>query len=74
MGELLLDGGVRSVRGALPIAVEASERKISRMVVPEANAKEAAMVGLVDVYPVRALRDVIYFVNSGNGNCSDQSG
>ena len=67
VGELSLDGGVRGVRGALPIAVEAGERKISRMVVPEANAKEAAMVGGVDVYPVRSLLDVIHFVNSGNG-------
>jgi magnesium chelatase family protein len=64
VGELSLDGGVR---GALPIAVEAREPKISRMVVPEANAKEAAMVGGVDVYPVRSLLDVIHFVNSGNG-------
>src|SRR5258708_38428177 len=60
VGELLLDGGVRSVRGALPIAVEARERKISRFGVPEANAKEAAMVGGVDVYQVRALLDVIH--------------
>ncbi len=37
------------------------------MVVPEANAKEAAMVGGVDVYPVRSLLDVIQFVNTGNG-------
>ena len=67
VGELSLDGGVRGVRGALPIALEARGRKISRMVVPEANAKEAAMVGGVDVYPVRSLLDVIHFVNSGNG-------
>src|SRR6201994_974694 len=67
VGELSLDGGVRGVRGALPIAIEARGRKISRMVVPEANAKEAAMVGGVDVYPVRSLLDVIHFVNSGNG-------
>src|SRR5450432_446396 len=67
VGELSLDGGVRSVRGALPIAIEARGRKISRMVVPEANAKEAAMVAGVDVYPVRSLLDVIHFVNSGNG-------
>src|SRR5205085_821566 len=67
VGELSLDGGVRSVRGALPIAIEARGRKISRMVVPEANAKEAAMVGGVEVYPVRSLLDVIHFVNSGNG-------
>src|SRR5437868_8528386 len=67
VGELSLDGGVRGVRGALPIAIEARGRKISRMVVPEANAKEAAMVAGVDVYPVRSLLDVIHFVNSGNG-------
>src|ERR1700757_3118011 len=67
VGELSLDGGVRSVRGALPIAIEARGQKIARMVVPEANAKEAAMVSGVDVYPVRSLLDVIHFVNSGNG-------
>jgi energy-coupling factor transporter ATP-binding protein EcfA2 len=67
VGELSLDGGVRGVRGALPIAIEARGRKISRMVVPEANAKEAAMVSGLDVYPVRSLLDVIHFVNMGNG-------
>ena len=67
IGELSLDGGVRGIRGTLPIALEARCRKISRLVVPEANAREAAMVGGVDVYPVRSLLDVIHFVNSGNG-------
>ena len=67
VGELSLDGGVRGVRGALPIAIEARGRKISRMVVPETNAKEAAMVSGVDVYAVRSLLDGIQFVNSGNG-------
>src|SRR5713101_1848542 len=67
VGELSLDGGVRGVRGALPIAIEARGRKISRMVVPELNAKEAAMVSGVEVYPVKSLLDVIHFVNTGNG-------
>jgi magnesium chelatase family protein len=67
IGELGLDGGVRGIRGTLPIALEARTRKISKLVVPEANAREAAMVGGVDVYPVRSLLDVIHFVNSGNG-------
>src|SRR6266852_2046345 len=67
VGELSLDGGVRGIRGTLPIALEARTRKISKLVVPEANAREAAMVGGVDVYPVRSLLDVIHFVNSGNG-------
>ncbi len=67
VGELSLDGGVRGVRGALPIAIEARSRKISRLVVPELNAREAAMVGGVEVYPVKSLIDVIHFVNTGNG-------
>jgi magnesium chelatase family protein len=67
VGELSLDGGIRGVRGALPIAIEARGRKISRMVVPELNAKEAAMVDGVTVYPVKSLIDVIHFINTGNG-------
>jgi magnesium chelatase family protein len=67
VGELSLDGGIRGVRGALPIAIEARSRKIPKLVVPELNAKEAAMVGGVEVYPVKSLLDVIRFVNTGNG-------
>jgi magnesium chelatase family protein len=67
VGELSLDGGIRSVRGALPIAIEARGRKISRLVVPEVNAKEAAMVSGIAVYPVKSFIDVVHFINSGNG-------
>jgi magnesium chelatase family protein len=67
VGELSLDGGIRAVRGALPIAIEARGKKISRIVVPELNAKEAAMVSGVTVFPVKSLLDVIHFVNTGNG-------
>jgi len=45
VGELSLDGGIRGIRGTLPIAIEARGRKIRRMVVPNINAREAAMVG-----------------------------
>ena len=67
VGELSLDGGIRGVRGALPIAIEARSRKISRLIVPEVNSREAAMVGGVEVYPVQSLIDVIRFINTGNG-------
>src|SRR5216684_1814668 len=67
VGELSLDGGVRGVRGALPIAIEARRAKVKRMIVPEVNAREAAMVGGVEVYPVKSLLEVIRFINSGNG-------
>jgi magnesium chelatase family protein len=67
VGELSLDGSIRGVRGALPIAVEARGKKVPRLIVPEVNAREAAMVRGVDVYPVKSLLDVIHYINSGNG-------
>ena len=67
VGELSLDGGIRGIRGTLPIAIEARSRKLQRLVVPAVNAREAAMVSGVQVYPVRSLLDVIHFVNTGNG-------
>jgi magnesium chelatase family protein len=67
VGELSLDGGVRGIRGTLPIAIEARSRKLRRLIVPAVNAREAAMVSGIEVYPVKSLLDVIHFVNSGNG-------
>src|SRR6195256_5345360 len=67
VGELSLDGGLRGVRGTLPIAIEARSRKTRRLIVPEVNAREAAMVTGLEVYPVKSLLDVIHYINSGNG-------
>ncbi|HZR31965.1 MAG TPA: YifB family Mg chelatase-like AAA ATPase [Terriglobales bacterium] len=67
VGELSLDGGIRGVRGALPIAIAARSRKIPGLIVPEINAREAAVVSGVGVYPVRSFMDVVHFLNTGNG-------
>jgi magnesium chelatase family protein len=67
VGELSLDGSLRGVRGALPIAIAARQKKIPSLIVPEINAREAAVVGGVSVYPVRSLMDVVNLLNSGNG-------
>ncbi|MBZ5505241.1 MAG: YifB family Mg chelatase-like AAA ATPase [Acidobacteriia bacterium] len=67
VGELSLDGGIRGVRGALPIAIAARARNIANLIVPEVNAREAAVVSGVNVYPVRSLIDVVNLLNSGNG-------
>jgi magnesium chelatase family protein len=67
VGELSLDGGIRGVRGALPIAIAARAKKIANLIVPEVNAREAAVVSGVNVYPVRSLIDVVNLLNSGNG-------
>lgn len=58
VGELGLDGSVRTVPGVLPIALAARERGISNLILPEGNAAEAAVVSEVSVYPVKTLREV----------------
>ena len=65
VGELSLDGGLRGVRGALPIAVSARANKIRKLIVPEVNAREAAMVEGISVYPVKSLIDVVRLLNTG---------
>jgi magnesium chelatase family protein len=67
VGELSLDGGLRPVRGALPIAVAARARQIPILLLPEANAREAAVVEGVSVYPMKSLLDVVRFLNTGQG-------
>jgi len=64
LGELSLDGGVRSVRGALSAALAARERGIKNLIVPEMNAREAAVVEGVNVFPVKTLPQAADLVNS----------
>ncbi len=66
VGELSLDGGLRGIRGALPIAVAARAKKVPNLVVPEINAREAAVVSDVHVYPVRSLLEVVELLNGRN--------
>src|SRR5512135_2853413 len=49
VGELSLDGGIRAVRGTLPIAIAARSQKIPNIIVPSINAREAAVVSGVNV-------------------------
>ncbi|MGB5647275.1 MAG: magnesium chelatase domain-containing protein, partial [Muriicola sp.] len=65
MGELSLDGGVQSIKGALPIAIKAREEGFKGLIIPEANAKEAAIVKDVEVYGVRSILEVINFFDKG---------
>jgi len=63
VGELALDGAVSPVSGVLPMAIKARADKRPFLVVPEANAQEAAIVGDVKVYGVRSLADVVLLLN-----------
>src|SRR6202161_4776627 len=64
LGELSLDGGVRSVRGALAAALAARERGIKNVVVPESNAREAAVVEGIRVFGVKSLPQAVDLVNA----------
>ncbi len=63
IGELSLDGSIKSVRGALPIAMAAGKRPAKGVILPEQNAPEAAVVDDVEVLAVQNLPQVIEFLN-----------
>ncbi len=64
LGELSLDGSVRPVRGALSAALCAREQGLRAVVVPEANAREAAVVEGVEVYAIKSLPQAVDLVNA----------
>ena len=64
-GELGLDGRVRPIRGVLPAAMAAAAAGFTRVVVPLANAAEAALVPDLDVWPVVSLRELVSALRSG---------
>jgi len=62
MGELALDGIIRPIKGALPIAIEARRNGIQKMILPMANAHEAAFVEDLDVYGMESLQETVQFL------------
>ena len=61
MGELSLDGTVRPIKGALPIAIQARKEKFKGLIVPIQNAREAAMVNNLEVYGVGHINEIARF-------------
>lgn len=61
LGELSLDGAIQTIKGALPIAVQAKKDGFKGIILPSANAKEAAIVSELDIYGIDNLRDVVDF-------------
>jgi len=59
LGELALDGTVRSTRGVLPMTIGARNAGFDALIVPRANAREAALVDGVAVYAIEALSDAV---------------
>jgi len=62
LGELSLDGRIKPVRGALPVAVAARNWDVAGLLLPEENAREGAIVEGLNVYGVRDLGEVVEFL------------
>ena len=65
LGELSLDGRVRPIRGALPVALSARRKGFQRLLLPSENAEEAAIVKEIEIYPARSLSQVLRLLSDG---------
>lgn len=65
MGELSLDGGVKPIRGVLPIAIEARKQGFKGFILPAQNAREAAVVDNLDVIAVEHFNEAVEFLAGG---------
>jgi magnesium chelatase family protein len=63
IGELSLDGSIKSVRGALPVAMAARKDNYRGLILPDSNAPEAAVVHELEVLGVQNLPQVVEFLN-----------
>lgn len=63
MGELSLDGSLRPIRGALPMAIQARKEKFKGIILPKENAREAAIVSDLDVYAASTINDAIHILS-----------
>ena len=61
-GELSLDGRLKPIKGALPIAMSLAKMGKKKLVLPKENAKEAAIVEAVSVYPAESLGETVEFI------------
>lgn len=63
VGELSLDGHLRPIKGALPIAIQARSEGFEGLIVPQANAREAAVVNRLKVFSADTLSEVVAFLD-----------
>ena len=67
IGELGLDGSLKPVSGALPVAILARKEKFKGLIVPKENAREAAVVNQLQIFGMESLADVVSFFNGAEG-------
>ena len=63
LGELSLNGRINRVKGIIPMCIEASNLGIKKVILPKANAREAAVIKDLEIIPVSSLQEVIDFMN-----------
>ena len=63
VGELSLDASICSVKGVLPICIEAKRLGIKRILLPKSNAKEASIIQDLEIIPISNLNEVIDYLN-----------
>ncbi len=68
-GELSLEGTLRKIKGALPIAIEARKKNKKKLFLPFESAKEASIVDGIEVYGIRTLKEIVEYLN-GNTSLS----
>lgn len=64
LGELALDGGLRPSRGMLPISLAIAKSEVRNLILPYENAKEAAIVSQVALWPLRSLKETVEFLHN----------
>jgi magnesium chelatase family protein len=79
VGELSLDGSLKAAKGILPVALAARDRGCRAVIVPPANAREAALVRGLEVYGAPTLTDVIFYLRGEGelpspGDCGEEEG
>ncbi len=59
LGELSLNGEIRKINGILPMLISAKQMGYTKFIIPASNAKEAAFIDNIDVYPMESLKQVV---------------
>lgn len=62
IGELSLDGGVKGVKGVLPLLISARKLGYKKFMIPSVNAREASFISGIEVYPVSSLREAVFYL------------
>ena len=74
LGELSLDGSLRPTRGVLPIGLTLVKSETKDLILPADNAKEAAIISGLRVWPLRNLRQTVEFLNNHQGSAPFEFG